>query len=228
MNREKIEPQIEEGWKKVLEDEFQKDYFYQLKDFLKSEYKSHKVYPKKTQLLRAFNETPFRKVKVVVIGQDPYHGPNQANGLSFSVNKGIPFPPSLKNILKELESDLSVPYPTHGDLTSWAKQGVLMLNTCLSVRAHSPLSHQNKGWENFTDAAIKAISENREKIVFLIWGKKAEKKLALINQEKHQIFIAPHPSPFSARYGFFGCKHFSKTNDFLRTIHQEPIDWKII
>ena len=228
MKREKIEPKIEEGWKSCLNAEFEKEYFFQLKHFLKQEYKDNIVYPPKQQLLRAFNETPFDEVKVVILGQDPYHGNNQANGLSFSVNKGIRLPPSLKNIIIELKDDLNFSDPEHGDLSHWAKQGVLLLNTCLSVRAHTALSHQNQGWELFTDAAIRTLSEKRENIVFLMWGKKAEKKLELIDQRKHHILTAPHPSPFSARHGFFGCKHFSKTNEYLRSINKTPIDWEII
>ncbi|MDI3527496.1 MAG: uracil-DNA glycosylase [Tenuifilum sp.] len=222
-----INPQIEPSWKKVLNDEFSKKYFFDLKLFLLEEKKKHTIYPPGSQIFAAFNHTPFHTVKVVILGQDPYHGPGQAHGLCFSVPKGIPAPPSLKNIFKELNDDIGIPIPNHGNLEKWARQGVLLLNATLTVRANQAGSHQNKGWETFTDAAIKAVSEKHSGIVFLLWGNYAQAKSIIIDQNKHFILKAPHPSPLSASRGFFGCKHFSKTNRLLTSIGKEPIDWTL-
>ncbi len=218
--------QIEPEWTHELRGEFQKDYFKKLIQFLVNEEKQQTIYPSNENVFAAFNHTPFSKVKVVIIGQDPYHGPNQANGLSFSVSKGVPNPPSLKNIFKELKTDLAIEIPTHGDLSKWADQGVLLLNATLTVRAEQAGSHQNKGWETFTDSVIKILSEKREGLIFLLWGKFAQGKEILINAHKHPILKAAHPSPL-ARGAFFGCKHFSKTNDFLIKSGKSPINWNI-
>lgn len=220
---------LEPGWLAVLEEEFEKDYMKSLKSFLLEEKeKGHKVYPKGADIFNALNTTPFDKVKVVILGQDPYHGINQAHGLSFSVQKGVAIPPSLKNIYKELETDIEgFKTPQHGNLMYWAEQGVLLLNATLTVRASEAGSHQNRGWEIFTDEIIKALSDKREHIVFLLWGKYAQQKAALIDQKKHYILTAAHPSPFSAHYGFFGSKHFSKANQLLVQNNLAPIDWKI-
>jgi len=222
-----IEPQIEEGWKNALWDSFQSESFRNLRTFLQNEYESHKVFPLKKNILRAFNATPFESVKAVILGQDPYHNDNQANGLCFSVNPGIDFPPSLKNIYKELSEDMKIPYPQHGDLQNWTKEGVLLLNATLTVRAHQAGSHQKKGWEELTDDAIKAISKYREGIVFILWGAYARKKEVLIDTDKHFVLSSVHPSPLSAHRGFFGCKHFSKTNDILIENGKKPINWEI-
>ncbi len=219
--------QIEERWKEVLEDEFSSAYFQELKDFLKEEKKNHEVYPPGPKIFNAFNFTPFNRVKAVIIGQDPYHGDGQAHGLCFSVPEGVTKPPSLVNIFKELKDDLGFPIPESGNLEKWALQGVMLLNAVLTVRAHQPGSHQNNGWEKFTDAAISALSEQRENLVFLLWGAFAQKKAELINPERHHILKAAHPSPFSASNGFFGCRHFSKTNEILRKLGLREIDWKI-
>ncbi len=223
----KIAPKIEESWKKVLMSQFESPYFADLKAFLLEEKKQYTIYPPGSQIFSAFDVLPFDKVKVVIIGQDPYHGPNQANGMCFSVSKGVMFPPSLRNIFKELHDDVGMETPKHGDLTHWAEQGVLLLNASLTVRAHQPLSHQNKGWEKFTDYAIQQLSEHHNGLVFLLWGRFAQNKEALIDTEKHHILKAPHPSPLSASRGFFGCKHFSKTNEILMQKGQEPIDWNV-
>jgi uracil-DNA glycosylase len=222
-----IKPQIEETWKNVLMDEFKKDYFIKLKEFLVEEKKKYTVYPPGSQIFAAFNHTPFNSVKVVILGQDPYHGPGQAHGLCFSVPKGTPAPPSLQNIFKEINSDLGLPIPNHGNLEKWAKQGVLLLNATLTVRANQAGSHQNKGWETFTDAAIKALSDQHKGLVFILWGNYAQAKTCIIDTNKHFILTAPHPSPLSASRGFFGCKHFSKTNRLLTSIGKEPIDWSL-
>lgn len=223
-NRAKI--QIEPEWEAELKEEFKKEYFIRLKNFLIEEKRNHKVYPAGKNIFAAFNHTPFSKVKVVIIGQDPYHGADQANGLSFSVSKGIRNPPSLQNIFKELNSDLGVKLPSHGDLTTWADQGILMLNATLTVRAEQAGSHQNKGWEIFTDSVIKILSEKREGIIFLLWGRFAHGKEILIDQSKHHILKAAHPSPL-ARGAFFGCKHFSKTNEILKKSGKTPINWSL-
>lgn len=222
-----INPQIEESWKNVLNDEFNKEYFIKLKEYLVEEKKKYTVYPPGSQIFAAFNHTPFNSVKVVILGQDPYHGPGQAHGLCFSVPKGIPAPPSLQNIFKELNNDLGLPIPNHGNLEKWAKQGVLLLNATLTVRANQAGSHQNKGWETFTDAAIKALSEHHKGLVFILWGNYAQAKTRIIDASKHFILTAPHPSPLSASRGFFGCKHFSKTNRLLTSIGKDPIDWAL-
>lgn len=222
-----INPQIEESWKAVLSDEFNKDYFLKLKQFLLDEKKRHAIYPNRKDIFNAFNYTPFAKVKVVILGQDPYHGNGQAHGLSFSVLKGSKPPPSLQNIFKELHVDLNFEIPNHGDLTTWAQQGVLLLNATLTVRAKQAASHQKKGWEQFTNRVIKEISDKKEGVVFLLWGRFAQDKEVLIDNTKHHILTAPHPSPFSAHSGFFGCKHFSKTNYLLSQQNKDPINWKI-
>ena len=222
-----INPDIEQSWKAVLLEEFNKDYFIKLKQFLLDEKKHHSIYPKGKDIFNAFNYTPFDSVKVVILGQDPYHGTGQAHGLSFSVPNSVKQPPSLKNIFKEIASDLVLPLPTTGNLSPWAKQGVLLLNATLSVRAKQAGSHQNMGWELFTNRVIQEISEKKDRIVFLLWGRFAQDKAHLIDEKKHHILKAPHPSPFSAYSGFFGCKHFSKTNAVLKKQGLSPIDWEI-
>ena len=223
-----LNPQIEEGWKKALAEEFGAEYMRELKKKLAEELKSGVIlYPLPKQIFNAFNLTPFDKVKVVILGQDPYHGKGQAHGLSFSVPDGVNPPPSLLNIFKEIESDLAVkpPKTKNGNLENWAKQGVLLLNAILTVRANSPASHRDLGWEKLTNAAIKALSDKREHIVFLLWGKFAQEKESLIDISKHLVLKAPHPSPYSANSGFFGCRHFSQTNDYLVKTNQAPIEW---
>ncbi len=217
-------PQIGERWKEVLFEEFNQQYFQDLKQFLTEEKQQNVVYPPGPLIFNAFNQTPFEEVKVVILGQDPYHGPGQANGLCFSVSNGIKHPPSLVNIFKEMQKDLNVPYPKTGDLSGWARQGVLLLNTTLTVRAHSPASHQGQGWEFFTDAVIRSLSEHREGIVFILWGRHAQNKKPLIDMTKHHVLEAAHPSPYSAN-GFFGCRHFSKTNYLLLNQGTMPINW---
>lgn len=217
-------PQIGESWKEALLSEFHKPYFQELKQFLVDEKQQHTVYPPGPLIFNAFNHTGFNEVKVVVLGQDPYHGPGQANGLCFSVSNGIKHPPSLVNIFKEMQKDLNVPYPRTGDLAGWAKQGVLLLNTTLTVRAHTPASHQGHGWEEFTDSVIRNLSEKREGIVFILWGRHAQNKKPMIDTTKHFILEAAHPSPYSAN-GFFGCRHFSKANYLLMQSNQTPINW---
>ena len=207
--------QIEESWKKQLQAEFEKDYFIKLTDFVRNEYASTQIYPPGKLIFNAFNLCPFDKAKVVIIGQDPYHGPGQAHGLCFSVNDGVAFPPSLKNIFKEIQDDLGIPVPESGNLTRWANQGVLLLNATLTVRAHQAGSHQKKGWEEFTDAAIRALAEQREHLVFILWGAYAQKKGAFIDRNKHLVLASAHPSPLSAYNGFFGNKHFSRANEYL-------------
>ena len=217
--------QIEPSWKEAIGAEFEKTYFKQLVTFIRDEYNNQIVYPPGKMLFNAFNYCPFNEVKVVILGQDPYHGQGQAHGLSFSVQDGVPLPPSLENIYKELVSDLEIPIPTSGNLTHWAKQGVLLLNTVLSVREKEPQSHQNKGWEFFTDAVIRAISERAEPVVFILWGSPAQKKEAIIDSGKHFILKSVHPSPLSAYRGFFGSKPFSQTNAFLEKQGKTPISW---
>ena len=219
--------QLEESWLNVLGNEFSKPYFQDLKQFLIAEKQQYQVYPPGSQIFEAFNRTPFDKVKVVLLGQDPYHGQGQAHGLCFSVPAGVKPPPSLENIFKELSSDIGIRLPNHGNLTKWADQGVLLLNATLTVRANMAGSHQNKGWEQFTDKAILALSEQREGIVFLLWGSYAQAKDKLIDESKHFILKAPHPSPLSVYRGFYGCKHFSKTNEILFETNREPIDWRL-
>lgn len=217
--------QIEESWKQHLEPEFKADYFSRLTDFVRFEYANYTVYPPGKFIFNAFNSCPFDKVKVVIIGQDPYHEPGQAHGLCFSVNDGVPFPPSLQNIFKEIESDLGTPPPKSGNLTRWTEQGVLLMNATLTVRAHQAGSHQRKGWEEFTDAAIRHLAEEREHLVFILWGSYAQKKGAMIDRKKHLILSSAHPSPLSAYRGFFGNRHFSKTNQYLTEHGKEPIIW---
>ena len=223
-----MEVKIEPIWKAVLTDEFGKEYFAALTSFVKDEYKKGAVYPAPKNIFRAFDLCPFDKVKVVILGQDPYHGAGQANGLCFAVGDGIALPPSLQNIYKEIAADTGVPFEAlakKGDLERWAKQGVLLLNATLTVAAKTPGSHQNKGWEEFTDAAIKALSDQREHLVFILWGNYAKQKGAHIDRSKHCVIESPHPSPFSAHSGFFGSKPFSKTNAYLQKTGQTPIDW---
>lgn len=231
---------IDTSWKKILGLEFKKTYFDVLASFVKHEYLNKTVYPNPKDVFRAFDLCPFDQAKVVIIGQDPYHGPNQANGLCFAVHKSEKIPPSLKNIFKEIESDLDIKpkkineyeeirkgsQKYDGDLSRWAKQGVLLLNATLTVRADSPGSHQDKGWEEFTDAAIRKLSDEREHLVFILWGNYAKKKGAVIDRTKHLVLEAQHPSPFSAYNGFFGCKHFSKTNEYLKSHGLTEIDWR--
>lgn len=221
-----VNPVIEESWKRELADQFASPYFEDLKRFLIAEKQQFPVYPPGPLIFNAFNLTPFDKVKVVILGQDPYHEPGQAHGLCFSVLPGTKFPPSLMNIFQELQSDLGVPVPPTGNLEGWARQGVLLLNATLTVRAHQAGSHQRRGWETFTDAAISRLSEKRSGIVFLLWGSYAQAKAQLIDGSKHFILTAPHPSPLSAYRGFFGCRHFSQTNQILVQNGQEPIHWE--
>ncbi len=224
----KINPQIEDSWKELLKEEFKQPYFAQLKNFLLEEKKKHIIYPPGSKMFAAFNHTPFDTVKLVILGQDPYHGPGQAHGLCFSVPKGIQKPPSLQNIFKEIKDDLGHNIPDHGNLEQWANQGVLLLNATLSVRAHQAGSHQKRGWENFTDAVIKHLSDRKEHLIFLLWGSYAIAKKELIDQSKHHILTSVHPSPLSANRGFFGCRHFSKANEILSRYGKDKIDWKII
>ncbi len=221
-----MEVKIEDSWKKHLEGEFEKEYFQKLTQFVKEEYKEGVVYPAPKNIFRAFQLAPFENVEVVILGQDPYHGPKQANGLSFAVEKDMPIPPSLQNIFKEIEKEYSEPVKTKdGDLSRWATQGVLLLNATLTVRAHNAGSHQSQGWEEFTSAAIKALSENGEHLVFMLWGNYARMKGAHIDREKHLVLESAHPSPFSAYNGFFGNGHFKKANEYLEAHHKKPIDW---
>jgi len=222
-----VQPRIHESWKAVLKDQFEADYFSKLKDFLVEEKKKFPVYPPGSLIFNAFEQTPFETVKVVILGQDPYHGLGQAHGLCFSVPSGVKAPPSLLNIFKEIETDLGIPSPAHGNLEAWARQGVMLLNATLTVRANQAGSHQNKGWEIFTDSVIKIISEQKQNVVFLLWGNYARAKKSLIDTSKHYVLEAAHPSPFSAYNGFFGCKHFSKTNEWLRQHGIPEIDWGI-
>ncbi len=221
------EVKIEQGWKQVLTEEFVKPYFADLKSFLLEERKKYTVYPPGPQIFAAFNRTPFEKVKVVIMGQDPYHGPGQANGLCFSVSENNKLPPSLKNIYKEITSDLSQSMGLNGDLSYWADQGVLLLNATLTVRAAAPASHQGKGWEQFTDEVIRLISKHKKGIVFLLWGRPAQMKEKLIDTGKHYILKAAHPSPLSAYNGFFGCRHFSYANKILIDLGKTPVNWHI-
>ncbi len=218
-------PQIEESWLETLRDEFESSYFSDLKNFLKEEKKNYRIFPPGPQIFSAFNLTPLTAVKVVIIGQDPYHGNGQAHGLCFSVKEGIAVPPSLKNIYKELHSDLNIPISNSGNLEKWATQGVLLLNATLTVREGEAGSHQGKGWEVFTDQVIRTVSDLRAGVVFLLWGKYAQDKQELIDEQKHFILKAPHPSPFSANRGFFGCHHFSDVNNILLENGLGSIDW---
>lgn len=220
---------IEEGWKEALSAELEKPYFALLRERIHAEYSRRDVpcYPPAAKVFAAFDTTPFRQVKVVIIGQDPYHGPGQANGLAFSVNPGIQIPPSLRNIYQEIHDDIGADIPATGDLSKWARQGVLLLNSSLSVRQHQPKSHSGLGWEEFTDAAVTALNSGRENIVFLLWGSDAIRKGNGIDRNRHLVLTAPHPSPLSAYRGFFGCRHFSKANEYLVAHGIEPIDWRI-
>ena len=220
-----MEVKIEQKWKEILNDEFDKNYFKELTNFVKLEYQTKTIYPPASKIFAAFDSTPFDDVKVVILGQDPYHGPNQANGLSFSVNDGIKFPPSLQNIYKELSDDLGIEIPLSGDLSHWAKQGVLMLNATLTVEGSKAGSHQKKGWEIFTDAVIEKINQEKENIVFILWGSYAQKKGAKIDRNKHFVIESAHPSPLSVYRGFWESKPFSKTNDFLKSKNITPIKW---
>jgi len=219
---------MEESWKEQLKDEFEKPYFLQLVDHLKAEKAlNRQIYPAGNNIFKAFEKTPFDQVKLVILGQDPYHGPNQAHGLSFSVQDGVAIPRSLKNIFKELQSNIGISIPTSGNLTAWAEKGVLLLNASLTVRANEPASHAQIGWLTFTDAVISTLSANKKDLVFLLWGKFAQEKQLLIDGKKHFVLKAAHPSPFSAEKGFFGCKHFSKSNEYLMQKGYDPIDWKL-
>ncbi len=221
------EVKLDPEWMSHVGGQFDLPYMTRLREFLQQEKSAGKViYPAGAQIFNALNTTPFSKVKVVILGQDPYHGPGQAHGLSFSVPKGVPKPPSLMNISKEIEADLGVKMPASGDLTGWAKQGVLLLNATLTVQQANAGSHQNKGWEDFTDSVIRALSDQREHLVFMLWGSYAQKKGAFIDRKKHFVLEAPHPSPLSAHRGFMGCKHFSKANEYLTTNGQAPIAWE--
>ena len=216
---------IDSSWKKRLKNEFEKAYFQKLIEFIKEEYKTHTVYPPGSKIFSAFDHSPFDKTKVVIIGQDPYHGLGQANGLCFSVADGVRIPPSLVNIFKEIRDDLNIDISSSGNLERWAKQGVLLLNATLTVRASSAGSHQNRGWEEFTDAVIAALNHERENLVFLLWGAYAQRKGAIIDQTKHLVLQSAHPSPFSANRGFIGNRHFSKTNEYLKSKGKSAIDW---
>ncbi|WP_109830454.1 uracil-DNA glycosylase [Reichenbachiella versicolor] len=216
---------IEPSWKTLLSAEFDKSYFRQLAEFVKSEYRTNSVYPPGNKIFAAFDHSSFDNTRVVIIGQDPYHGVNQANGLCFSVQDDMRIPPSLVNIFKEIKDDLNIPIPPSGNLERWAKQGVLLLNATLTVRASQAGSHQNKGWEEFTDAVITNLSQKKENIIFLLWGAYAQKKGAIIDRSKHYVLESAHPSPFAAHRGFFGNKHFSKTNEYLTSKGLKPIQW---
>lgn len=218
---------IHNSWQEVLADEFEKDYYQQLRIFLKNEYATQKIHPDMYHVYEALELTPYEEVKVVILGQDPYHGANQAHGLSFSVQPGVKTPPSLVNIYKELKNDLGIEPVSHGNLVTWAKQGVLLLNTVLTVREGQAYSHRGKGWEQLTDAIIEKLNEREKPIVFILWGKPAQEKMKMIDKSRHIIITAPHPSPLSAHRGFFGSKPFSKTNDALLALGETPIDWQL-
>lgn len=220
-----MDVKIEESWKKELHDEWSKDYFVRLTNFVRNEYATKQIFPPGRQIFAALNATPFNEVKVVILGQDPYHDVGQANGLCFSVNDGIQFPPSLRNIFQEIHNDIGSPIPQSGDLTRWAKQGVLLLNATLTVEAHKAASHQRQGWEQFTDEVISHLSNHRQNLVFILWGSYAISKRSLIDPDKHLILTSVHPSPLSAYRGFFGNKHFSKANNYLVEHGKTPITW---
>ena len=223
-----MDVKIEDSWKQELKGEFAKSYFQEIVGFLRMEKAAGKViYPPGSLMFNAFNLTPFDNIKAVIIGQDPYHGKGQAHGLCFSVMDGVKPPPSLVNIYKELHSDIGMTIPTHGNLTKWAEQGVLMLNASLTVRAGEPMSHARIGWAEFTDTVIRKVSDDKKGVVFLLWGKFAQEKQVLIDETKHRVLKAAHPSPFSADHGFFGCKHFSQTNEYLAQEGKDPIDWSL-
>jgi len=214
-------------WDAMLKEEFEKEYYQKLRKDVAEEYKNHTVYPDMYDIFNALKYTSYSNVKVVILGQDPYHGKGQAHGLSFSVKKGIKAPPSLKNIFKEIKADLDIDPPSHGELTQWAKQGVLLLNAVLTVRASEPNSHKNIGWHIFTDNVVKLLNERQEPMVFILWGANAKQKAELVTSPHHKILTAAHPSPYSANNGFFGCRHFSTTNQFLESVGVDPINWKI-
>lgn len=216
---------IEPSWEQLLQPEFDQPYFEELTGFVRQEYASKRIFPPASLIFNAFDQCPLSSVKVVIIGQDPYHGPGQAHGLCFSVQPGIEIPPSLVNIFKEIEQDLGIPKPSNGDLTRWARQGVLLLNATLTVEAHQAGSHQGKGWERFTDAVISRLSAHKKNLVFMLWGSYAQKKGAVINAEEHLILKAVHPSPLSAYRGFLGCGHFSAANNYLQQQNQTPVNW---
>ncbi|GAA0434011.1 uracil-DNA glycosylase [Virgibacillus sp. AGTR] len=218
---------LKNDWEVLLQEEFTKPYYQQLREFLKKEYASKIIYPDMNDIFNALHYTSFESVKVVILGQDPYHGPNQAHGLSFSVNKGVAIPPSLKNIFKELHTDLGHPIPDHGSLVNWAEQGVLLLNNVLTVRQGEAHSHQGMGWEQFTDEVIKSLNKKQEPVIYILWGGAAQKKRALIDTNKHYIIKSPHPSPLSAYRGFFGSKPFSRANNLLKEIGRKEIDWRL-
>lgn len=220
-----VDVRIAEDWKEILSEEFSKPYFEELVAFVKQEYASGLVYPAGRNIFRAFDKCPFDRLKVVIIGQDPYHGEGQANGLCFSVNEGVPFPPSLQNILKEVFDDVGKPVPASGELDRWAEQGVLLLNSVLTVRAQSAASHAGRGWEQFTDAVVRAIAERKQGVAYMLWGNYAQRKGAIADPTKNLILKAVHPSPLSAYRGFFGCRHFSATNAYLVSQGKEPIEW---
>jgi uracil-DNA glycosylase len=220
-----MEVKIEAGWREKLREEFEKEYFAALTDFVREEYRTRQVFPPGNRIFNAFDLCPFNRVKVVIIGQDPYHNIGQAHGLCFSVTDGTEYPPSLVNIFKELNRDLGVPVPASGNLERWARQGVLLLNAILTVRAHQALSHQNKGWERFTDSVISVLNRDRDNIVFMLWGAYAQNKGASIDPSRHLVLKTVHPSPLSAHRGFFGCSHFSKCNEWLKERGMEPIEW---
>lgn len=220
-----MDVRIESGWKEQLDGEFSKPYFHSLISFVKEEYKAQRIFPPGSLIFNAFDHCSFEDTRVVIVGQDPYHKVGQANGLCFSVNDGVRFPPSLQNIFKEIQNDLGTPFPSSGNLERWADQGVLLLNATLTVRAGQAGSHQNKGWEEFTDAVLSCLSRGKESIVFLLWGAYAQKKGAFIDTNRHYVLKSPHPSPFSANSGFFGCKHFSKTNHYLLSKGLKIINW---
>jgi uracil-DNA glycosylase len=223
-----MDVKINESWKQELKAEFTKPYFLEITNFLKTEQKTGKViFPPGKLIFNAFDTTPFDNVKAVLLGQDPYHGPGQAHGLCFSVQDGVPPPPSLVNIYKEMQSDLGIPVPRTGNLTNWAQQGVLMLNATLTVRANEANSHAKIGWQDFTNTVIKKVSDDKEHVVFILWGKFAQEKQVLIDETKHLVLKAAHPSPFSANNGFFGCRHFSKTNEYLASHGRDPINWAV-
>jgi uracil-DNA glycosylase len=220
-----MEVKIAQDWKDILAPEFEKPYFEQLTRFVRDEYAAHRIYPRGSNIFRAFDKCPFDKVKVVIIGQDPYHGPGQAHGLCFSVADGVPFPPSLQNIFKEVHSDTGAEIPLSGNLDRWAEQGVLLLNAVLTVREHEAASHAGKGWEQFTDAVVRAVAERKEGVVYMLWGSYAQRKGAIADPSRNLILKAVHPSPLSAYRGFLGCRHFSQANNYLESIGKETIRW---
>ena len=220
-----MEVKIAQDWKELLSEEFDKPYFEELISFVKEEYATRRIYPRGSNIFRAFDKCPVEKLKVVIIGQDPYHGPGQANGLCFSVGDGVPFPPSLRNIFQEVSTDTGAPIPSSGNLDRWAEQGVLLLNAVLTVREHEAASHAGRGWEQFTDAVVRAIAARKEGIVYLLWGSYAQRKGAIADPQKNCILKSVHPSPLSVYRGFWGCKHFSKANDYLIAHGQTPINW---